>query len=471
MVVLLAACSDEELNSEAKIVSSFRVVGISGATYNSSIEGNKITIKIAPHINATTELDSVVPIFFLSKGATVDPDPSIPQNFTQEGGVKYTISSQDGGEHKEYIVTYGDSDLLPHGEGFSFAEIGVSKLFHEMGYPGEQGNYDFADSKQYGDLNSYHAYCGDYIVMLSRQYVDSDPNSPYCVKVVDKTSLDDASSFNLGTIAVENLKMISSDYYGNCVGIVTDGTQTEVFYWKNPSDAPTSVGSIDVNLAPFADSSNNFQVAGDITSNAWISAYGTPRDASIGRHYRVKITAGKLASKHTIIETSYASNDCTGFQMISPYDDSDQPRYVVGDSKGAANKARSIGVYANTFDGLTTDVMPELWQNTLQPWWVGTGTTPKRMGSHAPIVSAMLINGKSYVVVLSGTAWRQAAAVLTSDLQTLAHENLNIAETVNRAWSFGGWVDWYWDKDKNEGNLSIWFGRYGMKTYKLSCYQ
>jgi hypothetical protein len=83
----------------------------------------------------------------------------------------------------------------------------------------------------------------------------------------------------------------------------------------------------------------------------------------------------------------------------------------------------------------------------------------------------MVVNGKSYVVVTSGTAWWHAAAVLTSNLQTLAHQNLNIAESVNRGWSYGSYVDWYWSEENNEAYLAVWFGRLGLYTYKLTCFE
>jgi hypothetical protein len=115
--------------------------------------------------------------------------------------------------------------------------------------------------------------------------------------------------------------------------------------------------------------------------------------------------------------------------------------------------------------------MPGLWQEILQKWYVGTGFALSRGGGHAPVVSGMVVNGKSYVVVTSGSGWQQAAAVLETDLSTLAHESLNIAYGINRAWSYGAWVDWYWDEDESAAYLAIWFGRVGLFTYKLTCFE
>jgi hypothetical protein len=469
-ILLSGSCNDDDrIGSEAEIVASFTVKGTSGTLFRSSIgSDNTITIKVSPYLDAEEELNSVTPVFYLSRGATVTPDPSVPQNFAQAGGVKYTVISEDGKTKRDYTVTWGISDQLPHGEGFSYAEIGKSKNFVELGYPGQLNNWDL-DSKEYGDLQMYHAYCGDYIVLLSRAYITVNPASPYGVKVVDKTTLNDAGSLNTGSISIANLRMITSDYKGRCVGAVVNGNETEFFYWAKPTDAPRSVGKISVNMASTTDGSSNFQVAGDIAGNAWITALA-PRGPQ-GGHYRVKVTNGQLASNYSTVETGYSSGDCSGFQMISPLDDSDQPSFVVGDTEGTANAANSIHCYINSTSGSTTSVMPPLWQNTLQAWWVGTGFATARTGGRAPIVSALVINGKSYVVVTSGTAWWHAAAVLTSDLQKLAHENLNIATSVNRAWSFGGWVDWYWNEEAKEAYLAVWFGRIGLFTYKMTCFE
>jgi hypothetical protein len=467
---LLGACSENDnLSSEAEIVTSFKVTGTSGTLFNGVIgDDNNITIKVSPYLDAVEELDGVTPVFYLSKGATVAPDPLVPQNFAQAGGVKYTVTAENGTTQNVYTVTWGISDQLPHGEGFSYAEIGTSKIFTQLGYPGELNNWDL-DSKEYGDLLLYHAYCGDYIVLLSRVYIDADAASPHCLKVVDKTNLNPASTLNLGSISLPDIKMITSDYKGRCVATVVKDNETEFFYWTTPTSAPTSVGKISVNMAPSTDGSANFQVAGDITGDAWITALA-PRGPK-GEHYRIKVTGGRLATNYSIVETGYSSGDCTGFQMISPLDDSDRPSFVIGDAEGTANAANSIHCYINSPAGSTTSVMPAYWQNILQAWWVGTGFTTARTGGRAPVVSALPINGKSYVVVTSGTAWWHSAAVLSSDLQNLAHENLNIAESVNRGWSYGAWVDWYWSDDKKEAYLAVWFGRLGLYTYKMTCFE
>ena len=468
-----AACKDEALSSEAEIIISFKVTNEAGKVYNGTIGAdNTVTIKVSPYLDAATELAVATPSFYISKGATVAPDPSIPQNFAQPGGVKYVVTAEDGATRREYTVTWGVSDKMPHGSGFSYAETGTAKTFVELGYPGEVGNYDLS-SIEYGDLYMFHAYCGNYIVLLSRSYITDYPASPHCVKVVDKTTLTPAAgTLNLGSIALADLKMIASDYKGHCVGMVTTGGGTEFFYWTSPTAAPVSIGAVPVNMAPYtvaADCASHFQVAGDITGDAWITALA-PRSAT-GDHYRIKVTGGQLASSYSTIRTGYSSDDCNKFQMISPLDDSDEPSYVVGDVEGTIAANGSVKCYINSFAGSTLYVMPGDLLNRLQSWWVSTGQSLQRTGDRRPMVSGMVVNGKSYVALTNGTAWWHNAAVVETDLSTLAHENLNIASAISTGWSFGCWIDWYWNEEESEAYLAVWFGRIGLYTFKLTCFE
>ena len=104
-VILFSACNDDNLGSEAAIINSFSATGKDNSFFRATINNdNTITIKVSPYIDAEEMLESSVPTFYLSKGATVSPDPSIPQNFAQEGGVKYTVTSEDKKTTTDYIV-------------------------------------------------------------------------------------------------------------------------------------------------------------------------------------------------------------------------------------------------------------------------------------------------------------------------------------------------------------------------------
>lgn len=487
-VALMASCNNEKLCDEADIILSFKVYRLNGTNrvYYDGVIGDDhtVTIKLSPQVNAEDVLNNVYPVFYLSKGATVTPDASLPQNFAQAGGVQYTVTSENGKRKNVYTVTNGRADPIPYGEGFGFTEKGQSKTFPELGYPGVVGGENWTlPSIQYGDLLVYHAYCGDQIVLISREYIDTDPTSPHCVKVINKTTLEPSGNLNLGGITLANMKMITSDYKGHCVAAVTSGSETEFFYWTTPSAAPVSVGKIGINMAPApanAQGCNNFQVAGDITGNAWITARA-PSTAR-GEHYRVKVTGGRLAVNYSIVESGHSSSDNSWFQMISPLDDSDNPSYVVGDTEGPTASTVPINTnkcYINSSIGAQVFIMPELWSTTLGlsagvgSWYVGTGMATNRQGGRSPVVSALPINGKTYITVALGSNFYHAAAVLNDNLQTLANNNriLDITSaTISRGWSYGAWVDWYYDDELKEAYLAVWFGRVGLQTFKLTCF-
>jgi hypothetical protein len=473
LVTIFSSCEDDKISDkmagDADIITSFKVINKSGKEYRASIDENTVTIKVSPYLDPVEELAEATPVFYLSRGATVTPDPSIAQNFAQEGGVKYTVKSMNGKNTKVYTVSYGESDKLPYGSGFSYAEIGATKTFPELGYPGERANFNLP-SIQYGDLYLCNSYCGkNSLVLFSRLYAENG-DSEYAFRVYDKTTLDYTGKLNTGSIDVSKVLMITSDYYGTMVAAVDNGgTATDFYYWSSPSSAPVSMGSVpvSVNIGSSKDPCNNFQVVGDVTESAVITA-AAPR-SSAGNHYRFTVTSGKVASSYKTISTGYSSSDSNGFQMICPMGIEDNSPYLVGDAEGSGNNA--LKGYINTAAGSTTTIMPGLWQSTLQSWWVGTGQNLSRTGARRPLVSALPINGKTYICYVGGTAWWHAAAVLETDFSTLAHQNLNIAHSINCGWSYGCWMDWYWDKDAEEGYLSIWMARDAVYTYKMTCYE
>ena len=465
----------KETSSETRITKFSIYIG--GEDVDGVISDENSTVSFNIPQELWEELDGIVPEVTLSLGATANPATTAPQDFREE--VTYEVTAHDGTTKRTWTVTC--TEIIPEDGGFTNAERGETKTFIELGYPGKYHDSG-VPGIQYGDLNLYHAYCGDYIVLVSRAYctnADADLAAEHGVKVVNKTTLNAADiELNLGSIDPANLSMVTSDYKGRCVAAVSVSGSTEFFYWTTPTDAPVSVGSIALNLIYGLVPAHNFQVAGDITGDAWITALA-PLSVD-GDHYRIQVTDGQLASTHSMIKTGYASNDCSLFQMISPFDDSDSPNYVVGDTEGEKNPAdagqwanATVKAYINNFAGGTLSTMPAHWngEGTFAGWpgWNGTGNALIREGARRPVVSALPINDKTYVAVTSGSLWWHGAGVFTSDLQTLAHENLGIVAgefTVN--WGFGSWIDWYADDDLQEAYLAIWLGRYGLYTFKMT---
>ena len=342
-----SSCSDDMFTEDGKqafILGSndkdcFSVVGKSGTTWRSRMDGNTIYIQLSPEVDPVEELDGVVPKFYLSKGATVTPDPTEPQNFAQEGGVQYTVISEDGKTSRVYTVTHGLTDHVEFGMGFTRGQKTNEKKFDELGYPGEQGNYGFSDSRQYGDLNGYVAYCGhDHIVLLAAQY--SNPqfgdasmnvvNEQLSLKVFNAADLSQAGNLNVGSINISSIRAITSDWNGVLIAAVKNGSAGDIYYWKSFSDAPKLLCHVDADICPTVDGSSYVQAAGDIFGTVNITC-NAARSAT-GDHYMIHMENGQVISTE-VIQTGYSSTDGNKFQMISPLKPDAKSSYVVGEDR------------------------------------------------------------------------------------------------------------------------------------------
>lgn len=485
-----AACSEDDMFKEdakqAFIMGSsdkdcLTVTGKSGVVWKSRMSNDTIYIQISPNVDPEEELDSIVPKFYISKGATVSPDPSLPQQFWKEEGVRYTVTSGDGKKTASYVVTHGLTDLLEDGGGFSLGlPQNTNVLFTSLGYPGEQANYNFADSRHYGDLNGYVAYCGhDHIVLMAAQYSDPQFDNPdlkvqdesLSFKVFNASDLSQAGNLNIGSFKLSEIRTITSDWNGVLVALVNTNGTSALYYWTSYSSAPKLVGQLPELMGTATNGSNYLQVAGDIFGQANVTT-GAGADAD-GSHYMIHIENGSITDTQ-IITTGYASNDCNGFQMISPLKPEPNSSYLVGDGEGGSNTNNTIRVYANTYKGATKVIMPNVLQNIWESWWVGTGASLARGGARRPYVSAMYINGKYYAAIMNGTAWwwhNDIAEI--DDLLTRVNNGDGTAGafSVNCAWSFGGSCDWYYDPEIKEAYWVHYVDRYGMSTVRLTCYE
>ncbi len=487
----LTSCNDDDIfvnaGKEAFIMGTDKtnclyVKGRSGTTWYSSMSNDTIYIKVSPQFDVVEELDSVFPKFYISKGSTVTPDPALPQDFWVEGGVKYTITSEDGKTQRTYVVTHGVTDFMPHGEGFTLGAEQYEVKFPELGYPGEQGNYGFSDSRLYGDLNGYVAFCGhDHFVIVARQYTDPYFDNPD-LKIINNElgikvfNVADASQsdirLNTGSINVQMIRAITSDWNGNMVAIVPVGNTTDIFAWTKPTDAPRLIANVAYNMGMATDGSNYIQACGDIFGTCNLTA-GAQRGVD-GNHYYIHLENGAIVDQQ-VISTGYSSGDCGGFQMISMLSDQPGSDYVIGDSEGVAGQGNTMRVYVNTFAGKTKTIMPNVLQSTgsggFHDWWVGTGGSLSRGGARRPYVSAMPINGKPYVMLLSGTAWWYCNVILdAADL----HSRVAGAEkdySTNAGWSFGASGDWYYDASTHVGYWLGYSDRYGVYYFKFTCYE
>ncbi len=494
-LLTVTSCNDYDYDtqlSRTDITGTFSVKNDAGNIYTSSIDGDNITIKINPYADVEVELSNAYPVFFLPMGATCNPSPTEPQDFTKE--VKYTITSGDGKSQRVYTVTWGPSDPLPAGEGYAFTRLSAEKLYTELGYPGADVT-GTNGSEPNGDLLFFPAFCENYLVGFSRVYawgntngasVSSNPN--LAILVWDANTLEPVNkTLNLGSLNVGQIVNICNDWKGHVVAATggINGADSEVYYWTSLEAAPVKVGKLPTAVytnTHEVDASMFIQVAGDITGDAAITYM--PTKTAEGSHIVVKVRGGVMDQNYSTISTGYPSNDKAWFQMISLFGPGDNANYIVGDTEGEGNG--SIKVYYNSHSGMTLYTMPAHLNG--KPftdgvtWWSATGKSSNRGGSRRPFVMAMVVNDKEYSLVLTGYDWSNRSQMMTGDLQTYTSDALCYdmrryeisvigAGGLNATDSFGGCGCWYWDQDAHEGHVAIWNGREGLATFLLSSYE
>lgn len=489
----MSSCKDDDMftvdGQQAFIICTDKIdcpyveyVDENGVTtkFKSRMSNDTIYIQVNPTVDPKVVLSNATLKFCTSKGASVTPDPTVPVDFTVEGGVKYTVTSEDGKTSRTYVVTHGLTDNLPYGEGATLGTIQLEKQFPELGYPGERGNFGYTDSRLYGDINGYISFCGhDYVVILGRQYTDPHFDDPSMstvdldlgLRYYNASDLSYAGKLNIGSIEAKDIKAISSDWNGVMVGTVTTGSSsTDIYLWETPSSAPRLFGTVAENLGMAADGSNYIQISGDIKGQANIACGG--QRGPEGNHFIIHVEGGQIVSTDKI-SSGYSSGDSNGFQMIAPVGSEPNPSYVVGDAEGSGNN--TIKVYINSYTGRTGTIMPGVLQSTgsggFHDWWVGTGACLARTGARRPYVSCMPINGRDYVMILNGTGWWWCNTIVdAADLRTrIAGAEYDFS--VNASWSFGGTGDWYWDESEHAAYWIGWIDRHGAFKYKITCFE
>lgn len=519
LLPVTTSCSDdmsEQLRSEAKIESyAITVKSSTGNVYQTKVseDGHTIYIKINPFIDIAAELSEATPTFYLSMGATVTPPMTEAQNFSDlDNPVEYTVTSGDGKHVEKYYVTYTISDKIPMGEGFTHGEDAGYKTYTELGFPGTYASWvtweDIVDTKK-GDLLAFPSFCGkDHLVIFARRYawgddgsenpknaMAADPSNAF--RVYDRVTLAEQGSLNLGNISAADVVAVSSDWGGNMVAAVgrKSAGKTDFYYWTSPDASPVHIGTSNVSVEignHSADGGSYINIAGDITGDALIAA-AAPRDTE-GSHYKFFVRDGQLRPEPEIIHTGHSSNDKAWFQMISFFGPEDNAPYLVGDTED--NKPEDNGqirVYLNNSNGTNRATMDyhtsgvNGWRHDDgEDWWSRSGKWMSRGGGRRPTVNAMVINGKPYSYWTTGTDWRNRGILMDQELKTVINQyptfgfgkctrEKNTVEPNNGSiwlpYSFGCMADWMFDEESQEGYVAVWSDRFGLNTFKLTCYE
>lgn len=99
---LFSRCIQEEpLNPEADIL-EFKLPDNIALSDPEERRGSNNITNITINVRPTADLTHLVPQIKITEGATIMPDPSVPQDFTQP--VSYTVISQDKSHQREYNI-------------------------------------------------------------------------------------------------------------------------------------------------------------------------------------------------------------------------------------------------------------------------------------------------------------------------------------------------------------------------------
>ena len=111
-VFTLTRCiQDEPLNPEADILEFKLPDGIAQSAPEERRGANGVT-NMTITVRPGADLTSLVPVIRITPGATIAPDPAIPQNFTQP--VSYTVTSQDQTHQRIYTVQLVNNSIFSY---------------------------------------------------------------------------------------------------------------------------------------------------------------------------------------------------------------------------------------------------------------------------------------------------------------------------------------------------------------------
>ncbi len=481
-----------------------------------SEDGSKFSIQLPENLDPEKELNGAKAHFYLSMGATCTPALSEVQNFADlDNPVVYTVTSNDGGATRSYVVDYmlvGPTQVAK-GEKIPSADRIAAKTWDQLGFGtrakfetwGEYKDKDGDDimlplSFERGDLMGMPAFCGhDNVVVFARAYALNGKEAD-AFKVFDATTLAPKGTLNLGGIKPSEVVAVSSDWHGNMIAAVgrKAAGKSDLYVWTSPDEAPVLLGSThtSVEIEEGNDDAGSYiSVAGDLLGNAAI-AFGGPRDAD-GTHYKYNVYGGQLNAEYTTIKTGHPSNDMNSFQMISFFGPKKSDSYLVGDAQKSEVKTDDstysmrdeIMIYVNGPDGDMRGVIDyhdtgyNGWSYDhadAGAWWQRSGQSLKRKGGRRPTVHAMVLNGYKYAFWTTGSNTIARTIITDTSLkeyQTNLGCHWGFGQTTLALFGdFGMWrrdcygsmADWYYDDEAGEGRIAVWLDRVGLVMFKPS---
>lgn len=387
MIALAASCNKEpqpepEPEPEPVVKSdACKLTALSLEAAGQSIEGfvyeeDKV-VEVAYMPDQYAGLANATAKLTVSDKATVSPDPTVAADYTVEGGVKFTVTAEDG-EHKAVYTV-----VLKEAEFNVKCQLVWQKTYGDLGV----GTASFSQSNV--------GFSGTNFVTRN-------------LEVLDLTGA------KVGTLNVEGvaaageegfgLACVTNDHAGHLVASVAvtaddkpapnsdSVVKSYIYVWKNGWDkAPeqfyyTDEGNVTLYMS----------AGGDLTADGIINVISPGRGATTMFH-TFYTTAGAEGYQWAAFNTQYVSNDGNWGQMVSPATGKISGDFVVCDSQG--NNNGMMYYVRHGYEDLGADVALN---GTVLDDALAEGGGSNQYGNYSiGHARAFTLNGTAYVVACS----------------------------------------------------------------------
>lgn len=302
-----------EKSNACKLTALSLVAG--GQTIEGFVYEEDKVVEVAYMPDQYAALASATATVTVSEKATVSPDPSVAADYTVAGGVKFTVTAEDGTTKAEYTVVLKEAEFNVK------CQLVWQKTYGELG----------VNTASFGQSNV--GFAGTNIV----------------TRHLDVLGLDGAK---VGTLNVSGVKgadkagfalaCVTNDHAGHLVASVAltaDGNpapdsdsvaDSYIYVWKNGWDnAPelfynTNEGNVTLYMS----------AGGDLTGDGIVNVISPGRGATTMFH-TFYTTAGAEGYQWAALNTQYVSNDGNWGQMVTPATGSIYGDFVICDSQGS----------------------------------------------------------------------------------------------------------------------------------------
>lgn len=337
LAVGFTACQKEEEpkeepyvpSSEAKLL-KFNVTGTGVAgdvTFEGAVfEKDKVVeLSYLPDDFVALQAPKAVE-FEVSEKATLSPDPAEVKDFTKDGGIKFTVTAEDGETKVEYTVLAKAAEFAVKTKAVwdkTYGDLGIAAYSFKMCGIAFSGKAFVTADCQVFDLD------GKKLGKLNLEGVPTATDAKF--QLVDMTN--DNKGVLVASVGVTKEDGVPAS--------ADDIAKTYFFAWMNGWDkAPVKfLENLENNMARY------ISVAGDLTATS-IFTFPTPtRGATQMFHCRQYKNGDLTAPSWSGPTVNYPSNDGCWGQMISYTDGDTAGTFFIwdsrGDNKGSAFYART----------------------------------------------------------------------------------------------------------------------------------